>query len=42
MKKIFENNRKWVKANLEADPEYFRKLVATQKPEYLYIGCADS
>ena len=42
MKKIFENNRKWVVSHLETDPEYFHKLAGAQKPEYLFIGCSDS
>ncbi|KAI3054690.1 hypothetical protein CBS147353_11405 [Aspergillus niger] len=40
--RIFENNRKWVAAKTHADPEFFEKLAAGQKPEYLYIGCSDS
>ena len=27
---------------MKQDPEYFSKLVDLQKPEYLWIGCADS
>lgn len=42
MEKIFENNRKWVKEKLAEDPEYFQKLTIGQKPEFLFIGCADS
>lgn len=36
--KIFENNRKWVAAKKEADPEFFDKLSAGQTPEYLYVN----
>lgn len=39
---IFENNKKWVADSLARDPEYFKKLKNGQKPQYLYIGCADS
>lgn len=42
MQEIFENNRKWVESTLKADPEYFHRLAAGQKPRYLWIGCADS
>jgi carbonic anhydrase len=34
---IFENNRKWVAAKKESDPEFFDKLAAGQNPEYLYV-----
>lgn len=40
--RIFENNRAWAKGQKEKDPEYFEKLGAGQKPEYLWIGCSDS
>jgi carbonic anhydrase len=33
--RIFENNRKWVAAKKEADPQFFEKLSAGQAPEYL-------
>lgn len=42
MERIFENNRRWVADNLAKDPEYFKKLAVSQKPEFLFIGCADS
>ncbi len=42
MQKIYENNRKWVAEKTAQDPEYFKKMVGSQKPEYLFIGCADS
>jgi carbonic anhydrase len=41
-KKLFVNNRNWVEKKLKMDPEYFQKLLAGQKPEYLFIGCSDS
>jgi carbonic anhydrase len=40
--KLLENNKSWVKKNLEKDPEYFSKLSNGQSPEYLWIGCSDS
>ncbi len=39
---LFENNQKWIENKLDLDPEFFNKLAAGQKPEYLYIGCSDS
>lgn len=42
MKEIFENNRNWVKKELDNDPDYFKKLAKGQTPRYLWIGCADS
>jgi carbonic anhydrase len=40
--KVFENNRLWVKEKRAGDPEFFARLAREQKPEFLYIGCADS
>jgi carbonic anhydrase len=39
---LLSNNKKWVLAQLEQDPDYFKKLAAGQTPEYLWIGCSDS
>ncbi|EKD16439.1 uncharacterized protein L3040_008539 [Drepanopeziza brunnea f. sp. 'multigermtubi'] len=39
---IFVNNRKWVECKVNADCDFFSKLSSGQKPDYLYIGCADS
>ena len=41
-KRIFGNNRKWVKSKLKNDPDYFKRLSAGQSPAVLWIGCADS
>ncbi|MBJ7550461.1 carbonate dehydratase [Marinomonas ostreistagni] len=39
---LFDKNRDWAaKVNAE-DPEFFDKLSEQQKPDYLWIGCADS
>jgi carbonic anhydrase len=35
-------NRAWVEQMLHEDKNYFNKLANTQKPEFLWIGCADS
>jgi carbonic anhydrase len=42
MKRILENNRKWVAQKLSEDSEYFKKLALGQEPRYLFIGCSDS
>ncbi|SBS30179.1 Carbonic anhydrase 2 [Marinomonas aquimarina] len=39
---LFDKNREWAaKVNAE-DPTFFNKLSEQQKPDYLWIGCADS
>ena len=40
--KLLDNNKSWVKKNIEKDPDYFTKLSNGQTPEYLWIGCSDS
>jgi len=42
MKRILDNNRKWVAGKLKEDPDYFNKLSLGQEPRYLFIGCSDS
>ena len=42
MKQIFENNRQWVASKTAQDPDYFKKMVGSQAPAHLFIGCADS
>ena len=42
LEKVFENNKNWIKAKLEADAAFFENLGKGQKPELLYIGCSDS
>ena len=39
---LFENNRAWARRHAEQDPEFFPRLSRLQRPEYLWIGCADS
>ncbi len=41
-RRVFENNQKWIEANLERDPNFFEHLSEGQSPDFLYIGCADS
>lgn len=42
LQQLLDNNRRWSEARKEQDPEYFSRLASQQKPEYLWIGCADS
>jgi len=41
-KKVFENNRAWVKSKLALDEHFFEKLAREQNPHFLYIGCSDA
>jgi carbonic anhydrase len=36
------NNRTWAAGKISADPNFFKRLLGQQAPEYLWIGCADS
>lgn len=40
--KLMENNRAWAESVLRDDPAFFANLAKGQKPEILWIGCADS
>lgn len=40
--KLIENNKAWVRQQLEKDPAFFSDLAKGQSPEYLWIGCSDS
>ena len=42
LKQLLDNNRKWAKAEVAADPDYFKRLERQQSPQYLWIGCSDS
>lgn len=39
---LIKNNRDWASELVNEDPEFFNELAKAQKPEYLWIGCADS
>jgi carbonic anhydrase len=39
---LLARNVAWAKERVAADPEYFRRLSNLQRPDYLWIGCADS
>ncbi|HJV37135.1 carbonate dehydratase [Geomonas sp.] len=40
--KLLVKNSEWALRMKEEDPEFFRRLVSQQSPEYLWIGCSDS
>ena len=40
--KLLENNRRWADGIKTDDPEYFLRLSRQQRPDILWIGCADS
>ncbi|MFG1497308.1 carbonate dehydratase [Saccharospirillum sp. HFRX-1] len=39
---LLKNNREWAERIKSEDPDFFRQLAEQQKPEFLWIGCADS
>lgn len=42
LSELFESNRAWAKAKLDANPGFFERLSEQQAPDYLWIGCSDS
>jgi len=42
LKSLFINNETWAQTQVAEDPDYFKRLVAQQRPDYFWIGCADS
>ena len=42
LNQLFENNRHWVAQMTSRDSGFFQRLSRQQKPQYLWIGCADS
>ncbi|MFZ2103532.1 MAG: carbonic anhydrase [Oricola sp.] len=39
---LLDHNVRWASGKIKDDPDYFRRLSALQRPEYLWIGCSDS
>ena len=39
---LLDNNREWSRRQTDRDPQFFSRLCEIQKPDYLWIGCADS
>ncbi len=42
LRELVANNREWAASMVAQDPDFFKKLVAQQSPEFLWIGCSDS
>ena len=40
--KLLKANKEWAKKKVVDDPKFFDRLVNTQTPKYLWIGCSDS
>jgi len=40
--KLLLENKAWAKEQVEEDPDFFNRLSAIQKPDFLWIGCSDS
>ena len=40
--KLLLENKAWAQEKTMDDPEYFKRLVDIQSPEFLWIGCSDS
>jgi carbonic anhydrase len=40
--KLLQENKIWAKQQVEDDPEFFKRLLNVQTPEFLWIGCSDS
>jgi carbonic anhydrase len=39
---LLANNQRWSERHRSQDPEFFTRLTSIQRPDYLWIGCADS
>jgi carbonic anhydrase len=39
---VLNKNKEWAIRQVARDPEFFHRLVNTQRPEWMWIGCADS
>jgi len=42
IKRLFENNRRWVATMTQTDSDFFRKRAVPAEPHFLFIGCSDS
>jgi carbonic anhydrase len=42
LQSLLDRNLAWAGRQTASDPQFFRRLVAQQAPEYLWIGCSDS
>lgn len=39
---LLDRNHAWAERAVASDPQFFRRLVAQQAPQYLWIGCSDA
>jgi carbonic anhydrase len=39
---LLDQNALWAAGKVDADPDFFRRLVGQQAPKHLWIGCSDS
>ena len=42
IEQLLEHNIGWAAEKRRNDPNYFTRLAALQKPDYLWVGCSDS
>ena len=42
LQQLLDRNVAWSQRKISDDPQFFRRLVAQQAPEYLWIGCSDA
>jgi carbonic anhydrase len=42
LKHLLDNNTRWSERVHQDSPDFFQRLSKQQKPQYLWIGCADS
>src|SRR5690348_11057558 len=42
LQNLLDRNIAWSERKTADDPQFFRRLVAQQAPEYLWIGCSDA
>ncbi len=40
--RLLLENKAWAQSKVQDDPDYFKRLVDIQRPEFLWIGCSDS
>ena len=39
---LLARNARWAQKVVDDDPQFFKRLVSQQNPQYLWIGCSDS
>ena len=39
---LLQANKEWASAQVDRDPDFFKRLENQQSPEYYWIGCSDS